>query len=142
MWIFTNKGFVSIVEDRNDPDYLLIRARIKGDLERLFEDVVNSCSAEISETPDADYRFRVRLPRELVTRAIQKEVQSVDYDNFKNSYRDNESVPAAHRSLCHSHMQDVWGAMLTAQHEAQDLEEDYEGLPFSWERSGNGPENS
>jgi hypothetical protein len=34
MWLFCEKGFVSIVVDRDDPDRLLVRARVKGDIER------------------------------------------------------------------------------------------------------------
>ena len=44
MWVFTNKGFFSIVEDRNDSTKLLVRSRIKGDLERVFDDV--HCEAD------------------------------------------------------------------------------------------------
>ena len=36
MCIFTNKGFLSIVEDRDDPERLLVRARYEGDIERHF----------------------------------------------------------------------------------------------------------
>ena len=130
MWIFTKKGFVSIVEDRNDPNCLLVRSRIKGDLERIFKNALGSVHAEVSETPDADYRFRVFLPRDLVASTIREEAQDIDYDNFKNGYRDNGDVPAAQRSLCHNHMHDVWGAMMNAQREAQNLEEDYESAPL------------
>jgi hypothetical protein len=131
MWIFTKKGFVSIVEDRNDPNCLLVRSRIKGDLERIFKNALGSVHTEVSETPDADYRFRVFLPRDLVASTIQEEAQDIDYDNFKNGYRDNGDVPAAQRSLCHNHMHDVWGAMMNAQREAQNLEEDYEKESYS-----------
>jgi hypothetical protein len=36
MWIFCESGFYSIVQHEDDPNTLIVRARIKGDLERLF----------------------------------------------------------------------------------------------------------
>ena len=33
MWVFLNNSFLSIVENRNNKDELLVRSRIKGDVE-------------------------------------------------------------------------------------------------------------
>jgi hypothetical protein len=121
MWVFTNKGFVSIVEDRNDSTKLLVRARMKGDLERLFHALLPWLKVE--ETPDADYRFRVSLHKPVVTNAIGVAVDEIDYDNFKNSYRDNEEIPQTIRSLMHYHMHEVWEAMWKAQKSGLTYEE-------------------
>ncbi|HVA83852.1 MAG TPA: hypothetical protein VNE82_06340 [Candidatus Binataceae bacterium] len=36
MWVFLRDSFLSIVADRGHKDRLLVRVRIKGDLERAF----------------------------------------------------------------------------------------------------------
>lgn len=36
MWIFTPKAFLSIVAHRGKPDYLLVRARLPGDIENVL----------------------------------------------------------------------------------------------------------
>jgi hypothetical protein len=127
MWVFTNKGFFSIVEDRDNADNHLVRARMKGDLERLFK-AYGVTKLQVEETPDADYRFRVSLHKPVVTNAIGVAVDEIDYDNFKNSYRDNEKIPHTLRSLTHYHMHDVWSAMHEAQEHGKDYEEAEEGL--------------
>ena len=33
-----NDSFLSIVENMNNPEELLVRARVKGDIERVFHD--------------------------------------------------------------------------------------------------------
>ena len=37
MWIVLNKSFLSIVKNRNNENELLVRARVKGDIEKVFE---------------------------------------------------------------------------------------------------------
>ena len=37
MWIVLNKSFLSIVKNRNNENELLVRARAKGDIEKVFE---------------------------------------------------------------------------------------------------------
>jgi hypothetical protein len=88
MWIFTTTGVLSIVEDWDDPDRLLVRARYEGDIERHFGE-----EAEVIEMESSDYRFRAFLPREEVQAVIDRELSSLDYGNFKNSFdRDNVSL--------------------------------------------------
>ena len=38
MWIFLNNSFLSMVENRNNKEELLVRSRIKGDIEKVFPD--------------------------------------------------------------------------------------------------------
>ena len=70
---------MSIVENRHNKNELLVRSRVKGDIEKIFPD------AEVIENNDADYLFRAFLPRGQVSEAIKKEVDMIDYDNFKDS---------------------------------------------------------
>ena len=108
MWIFKNNAFVSIVEDKDWPDALWVRARVAGDLERFFEGT--DAALDVIETPDADYRFRVCVSREIAAKAVTTAVESVDYVNFKNSISNDKAGDRRH----HAYL-DVWRAMFRFQ---------------------------
>ena len=84
MWIVLNKSFLSIVKNRNNENQLLIRARVKGDIEKVFED------ADVFENEKADYKYRSYIDREIVANVISNELLNIDYDNFKNSVSKDE----------------------------------------------------
>jgi len=88
MWLFTSKSFLSVVADKENPkgDRLLVRSRIAGYIEEVFP------SADVMETPYADYRFRAWLPRSEVTQALSRYVEDLDYTNFKNSVGDKDRI--------------------------------------------------
>lgn len=144
MWIATNVGFISIVADRNRPEFLLIRARSKADLLEVFPNCVPI------ETPDADYRFRISMKRGDVAEKFFNDIFDIDYDNFKSS------VPKRMSGLSHMYHRmwnagldrqidlygyDNWWLNYRDQHESnlnstdwwnsddEDDEEDYEGEP-------------
>ena len=107
MWIFLNNAFLSVIDPKakyegGGPkgDKLLVRARIRGDIEAVFP------RAKVTETPDRDYRFRALLPREAVVAAMMHAVESIDYSNFKGS------VPQKAR---HDAYAGVWGVMYREQ---------------------------
>lgn len=82
MWITLYDSFLSIVAydvTPPQPDKLYVRARIRGDIEKIFP------KAEVLSTPDADYAYRAILTRTEVSRAMDAEIQDIDYINFKNS---------------------------------------------------------
>jgi len=83
MWICLNNAYFSIVADRNDSKKLLVRARRSGDIEKVFN---------VQETvdPRADYRFRAHIDRPLVNQVMIKQVDLINYDNFKNSVENQE----------------------------------------------------
>lgn len=82
MWLFLNNAYLSIVADKNDKNLLLVRARFKGDLERVFADV------SVQETPTADYRFRTKIPRKRVAARVSEEVLTISATNFKASVKE------------------------------------------------------
>jgi hypothetical protein len=100
MWIFANNAFVSIVEFRDEPDMLLIRARLPGDIQAMFPD------AEVLEYTETDYRFRAKLHRQEVAETVFAQVMSVDYGNFKSSVKD---------TFRHNVYMEVGGVMTDAQ---------------------------
>ncbi len=85
MWLSLSDSFLSIVALEGptaDPRQLLIRARVAGDIERVFP------SAMVTHTPQHDYAYRTILPRTMVAAALAAAVKAIDYANFKNSVPD------------------------------------------------------
>lgn len=102
MWLFLTDAFFSIVEHRDDPTKLLVRARFKGDIERHFSGV------KVQTTPRADYRYRAVVKRNVVKEKVRELVMFIDYDNFKNQ------VPPGHKLRKRAY-HDVWATMHAAQ---------------------------
>ena len=53
MWIASKNGFFSIVQNRDNKDGVLVRSRVKKDLEEIFP------TERILHTPGGDYHWRV-----------------------------------------------------------------------------------
>ncbi len=111
MWLFTKHGFFSIV--RKSPNEYHIRARVRQDLEDLRESV--RLVKEISESDDADYRYRLVVGGEVYRTIMMHLLQSVDYDNFKAKIATTEGQ----RGKLHSYHQ-VWDVMRRLQDEESD----------------------
>lgn len=101
MWIFTPDSFISVV-DKGDPsgNTLLVRARQKGDIERLFP------GAEVQQGGGTDYAFRARIDREEVALRMADEVRGIRYVNFKDAVKEKPRQNALKR---------VWQAMFDFQ---------------------------
>ena len=84
MWIFLSNSFISVVAVRDVPGELLVRGRVKGDIERVFKD------ARVKTTPAADYRFRAWIPAPEVAKVIAEKISSIGYDNFKSSVAEQD----------------------------------------------------
>lgn len=114
MWVFKNNAFVSVVQDRTMPDQLWARARVKGDLERFFDEL----NLDVIETNDADYRFRTAVSRDEVAQALTSSVEALDYTNFKSSIDATAKGDRRHRAYLR-----VWQAMMGYQQEEKGVEE-------------------
>ena len=79
MWVFLNNSFLSIVENRNNKDELLVRSRIKGDIEKVFPD------SDVFEMENSDYKYRSYIKKNDVSNKLKNIVEDINYDNFKNS---------------------------------------------------------
>lgn len=106
MWLITTTGFYSVVEKPWDKDAgtLTVRARSRPDLETLRTTVLPELG-DIKEDPAADYRFRAQAPRTAVARAVEAQVNAIDYDNFKSAVATRQG----HRRAGIYH--DVWDAL-------------------------------
>jgi hypothetical protein len=83
MWICLNDAFLSIVAKDCDRDHLLVRARRKGDIERVFP------NAKVDRSPRGDYLYRSVILRADIAVALAEQVKNVDYNNFKDSVADD-----------------------------------------------------
>ena len=83
MWLMTNFGFFSIVKKEGE-EHLTVRARVKQDLLNLKERCLPAAGAiEVSDY--TDYRYRVRVTREVFAEALREIALDIDYPNFKNA---------------------------------------------------------
>ncbi|MEQ1761587.1 MAG: hypothetical protein ABL984_00445 [Pyrinomonadaceae bacterium] len=86
MWIITNRGLLSAVEDRGDRATIIVRARQDGLLETLLNEA--ELEAEVWRDDTADYPNRVRLSRVDFADLLYSQVLKIDYPNFKDSVKD------------------------------------------------------
>jgi len=100
MWLCLNDAFLSIVHKDCARDELLVRARRKGDIEKLFP------GARVDRVTNADYLFRAVVSRKEVEKAVVEETRRIAYSNFKDSVQD--------RPLHDAYLR-VWGTMSTLQ---------------------------
>ena len=84
MWIQFNNAFLSIVENRDNKSELLVRARVKGDIEKIFPD------ADVFEDENADYKYRAFIAKAKVAAKMMFKMTEINYDNFKNSVKEIE----------------------------------------------------
>ena len=96
MWLCMNDAFLSVIEPVPGSPVLRVRARRKGDIERVFP------GAEVERTPGRDYLYRAHIDREVVAEVMADHIRGINYSNFKNSVRN-------HR--LHDAYAAVWGIM-------------------------------
>jgi len=101
MWLFTSKSFISVVQKPGDTDMLTVRARIKGDIENVFPD------AKVEVNKGTDYKYRAKLPRQVVATVMHDQIMALNYSNFKNTVKEKKRLSA---------YMNVWSAMHGAQH--------------------------
>ena len=103
MWLFTKNSFVSVVQHRTQPDNVLVRARVKSHLARLFP------QKQMQADDEADYRYRIVVSKEEFATVVSDYImQNLDYDNFKAAQDTDD--PAWTRFL-----HEVWGEGLRLQ---------------------------
>jgi hypothetical protein len=101
MWLMFSDCFLSIVSKDCAPGELLVRARRRGDIERMFP------SVKATEDTTTDYLYRAVIHKAEIIAKIGTMIDGIDYPNFKNSVKDRE---------LHDAYLDVWAAMAGVQH--------------------------
>ena len=106
MWIMTQEGFFSVVEHRDDPSLVLVRARCVEDITALCKRTGRSPAAA-ERNLAADYEWRITIAREEFEQIVVGMVADIDYDNFKNSVKSPNHKRAYMR---------VWEVLLSLQY--------------------------
>ncbi|MDX1580125.1 MAG: hypothetical protein R3360_00745 [Alphaproteobacteria bacterium] len=102
MWVFLHNAFLSITADIGNPRLLQVRARFKGDIERIWPRAV------VIENAEQDYRYAAWISRSDVSRKIHDELKYLQYDDLM------EKVLSPAREAAYSR---VWSEMRKAQNE-------------------------
>lgn len=115
MWIFTRDGFFSTTTDkRTDGANVMVRARVREDLERLVKAIdgptLEPLELEILESKRADYRYRVVMPRGHWVAYVANAAMDIDYTNVKDTLAPTKTDPVRHGA-----MMKVWSAMYALQ---------------------------
>lgn len=121
MWMFTRYGMYSVAcawkDGRKvpDSDVLMVRSRAQSHLENLadrFPVLLNG--KPILEDAEADYRYRLIVPKETWVEMAEELTREIDYCNFKDSVRTFDGSSDYKRALL-----EVWSSM----HELQEQQE-------------------
>ena len=114
MWIFTKKGFFSIVQDKDDENYLIVRARVKGDLEALMGNNAALLNGyPIEEDAGSDYRYRVRMERDVAEYFLLFAMKDIDYTNYKAAVYSVDPRRSEYYGMVWAMMADMQDAFLS-----------------------------
>jgi hypothetical protein len=106
MWIFALEGFVSVVALKGSADRLVVRGRVKIDIQTWHKWAGSlSRGGKVKHTPKADYPWRFVTTRKAFAGAIERMVtEGLQYGNFKGvvGHDDPERADA---------YMDVWSVM-------------------------------
>ncbi len=120
MWIFTSTGFVSVVEHRDDPGRLVVRARDRASLDAL----VARTGAPVNPWQGSDYAYRIVVDRPVLADWLADEVRAIEYTNYKTSAHE------ARGGRFEAALHEVWRAMMAFQRaEERDAGPVSQGLP-------------
>jgi hypothetical protein len=112
MWVFTLDGFYSAVVHKDDPELVVVRARKREDLVSLRKQMAPThLTLTVLHTPDADYAYRMVMPRQTWSSYLMTTVMDMDYPNFKDAVSRTQGWRRS--ALYH----DVWAAMMPLQQE-------------------------
>jgi len=100
MWVMTTRGFYSVVQHRDDPTKVMIRARCREDVDAIAALIPD---AEPFQTDYSDYAWRIVTSASNWIGALTTIALAVDYDNFKNAVKSPKHKNA---------YLDVWSTML------------------------------
>ncbi len=88
MWLYIKEGFYSIVHKPPcAEDELMVRVRCRRDVDKLQKMLraEYAFSGDVIESPDADYAYRMIVPRKTLATFLANVAMVMDYDNFKKT---------------------------------------------------------
>ena len=107
MWIFTTRGFVSIVQHKDMSEFFQVKSRVPDPLRYMFPD------EEIEVIDWADYRFRITMPKSEAMRVLEAQIADVDYTSFKTRCESDQDY--------HYALTRVWSIMYNYQSRMEGL---------------------
>jgi len=100
MWVFAKQGMYSVVQHRTNRELVLIRARVRKDLEDLRK--LQPTLPQVIATPKADYPFRIVAYKQDWLCALFELGRRATYPNFKAAITDKKR---------HDLLLKVWGLL-------------------------------
>jgi hypothetical protein len=94
MWVFTQDGFYSAVQHREEPFYVMVRGRDEESLQRLAAALDLPADAVFTDWP-SDYPYRIELHKDQWSDFLTTAVRDLDYENFKDRLRTSRGKPFA-----------------------------------------------
>ena len=93
MWLYMNNAIISVVENMNNSNELLVRSRYLHHLQKLLDfngteessAAVHDGKIKIFEDDFADYRYRAYVEKRVFSELIAKRVLEIDYSSYKAS---------------------------------------------------------
>jgi len=85
MWIFTNVGYISIVENSDNSNEVMLRARARKDLDTFRTLYLPTNAPKVKFYQTNDYPYRITIKKEDCALAMANAVRNIDYANFKSS---------------------------------------------------------
>jgi hypothetical protein len=111
MWIFTTRGFFSVVENRENNEQVLIRARVKSDIQEMhkvfFE--LGLKAGNVAENFYSDYMYRFVAERMDWISVMEHLMLDLRYTNFKDAVY--MADPMELRERRHNTYLKVWSDM-------------------------------
>ena len=109
MWIFTTSGFFSVVQ-KPGTDFLTVRARAMGDLDRLREQYLPTLTETVAGA-GTDYPYRATISHGDLAGGMAQILSDLTYSNFKNAVAD---VQGYERARTYGR---VWSDLLDLEHQ-------------------------
>jgi hypothetical protein len=70
MWLYTHKGFLSIVQDFRDENQVVVRGKFREDIDAYFP------GATVEIDTGIDYKYRTYLPKEVVADCLKSHLMN------------------------------------------------------------------
>ena len=115
MWIYTTKGFFSVVEHKEDPERIMLRARVKVDIQnikKIFDDLGLEAT-DILENVGSDYKYRIFANRMDWVSVMNRLMIDMNYTNFKDAVYETDSYKI--KDMRHEAYYKVWSIMYELQ---------------------------
>lgn len=104
MWLMTQHGFLSVVEDRGNSERVMVRSRDRQSLEH-FAKSLGFDDARIIELGFGDYRYRVFCSKPAFAGYAAETALNIDYTNYKSRLQRSRGT------RWHDVAMSIWGKM-------------------------------